>query len=353
MRPDVKLGVVISMVVVLIAGGYYLQRDRSESAIPLAGGSAIETKPAAARDQAKTPANTARARHRPAVTRNLGQPPSRGTTPQNTPRLATGGPTATGRRNAGPPATTTNSRPKGARPTTGAPSKVARGGEDGPGPKQSVVADRGATPVQSQSPRRGRPANAKTSGRAPAKSKVATRDRTGRGRPASTGPVRGRQTRRPVPLVGKKSGDAKPTGRPKTVSAQAAVETHRVQQGDTMSSLAERYFGSAKYTRFLIASNPEIQDPNRLTVGMTIKIPAKPPQESAARTAATRKGSDKKSREQRKTYRVRPGDTFYGIAKDRLGDSSRWQELFELNKEVVHGDPKLLQVGQVLKLPSP
>jgi nucleoid-associated protein YgaU len=54
----------------------------------------------------------------------------------------------------------------------------------------------------------------------------------------------------------------------------------------------------------------------------------------------------------RQTYTVKTGDTFYGIAQDQLGDASRWQEIFDLNKDVVHGDPKRLQVGHVLVLPD-
>ena len=42
MRPDVKLGVVISMVIVFVAGGYYLYRDRTETPIPVATGSEPE-----------------------------------------------------------------------------------------------------------------------------------------------------------------------------------------------------------------------------------------------------------------------------------------------------------------------
>jgi nucleoid-associated protein YgaU len=53
-----------------------------------------------------------------------------------------------------------------------------------------------------------------------------------------------------------------------------------------------------------------------------------------------------------RTYVVKAGDTFYDIAREVLGSASRWKELFELNRDLVHGDPKRLRAGQVLTLPA-
>ncbi len=352
MRPDVKLGVVISMVVVLVAGGYYLYRDRSESAIPLATGPAPEADAEAAKGQAEAPVNAARERARPTVTRNLGPPSSRDGTVRRPPQVARRGPAVT-RPHLGQSTTRTgNQRPAGGSRTTDVGSRVAKGGNDKSSPEQNTVADHRATPEQTQPVAQGSRGDAERAGAPPAETAVATADRTGQGQPPSTRPVTGRQARRPVPLVGKTSAGGQNAAKPGVVPTEAAVETHRVQQGDTMSSLAECYYGSAKFTRFLIESNPQIQDPNRLRVGMTVKIPAKPSEHTSPRATATGRPPGSENRDGRRTYRVQPGDTFYGIAQDQLGDSSRWEELFELNKEIVHGDPKRLQVGQVLVLPT-
>jgi nucleoid-associated protein YgaU len=154
-------------------------------------------------------------------------------------------------------------------------------------------------------------------------------------------------------LVGKKADEGASVARSTSTRRpdDAAIETHRVQLGDTMSSLAATYYGSGKYTQFLIDSNPQIEDPNRLRVGMTVKIPGKPdePVAAAGPTPRTRPGTERTAGS--RTYRVQPGDSFYKIAEDQLGDASRWEELFELNRAAVHGDPKRLQVGQVLVLP--
>jgi len=53
-----------------------------------------------------------------------------------------------------------------------------------------------------------------------------------------------------------------------------------------------------------------------------------------------------------RSYTVKSGDSFYSIARDVLGDASQWQKLFELNKAVVNGDARKLQIGQVIQLPA-
>jgi len=117
--------------------------------------------------------------------------------------------------------------------------------------------------------------------------------------------------------------------------------------------LAKDYYGDEKFTQFLINGNPEIRDPRRLRVGAVVRLPAAPadqakPDSAAAVESATPGASGTGTA---RTYRVRPGDSFYRVARDVLGDASRWEELFELNKELVRGDPKRLQVGQEIVLP--
>lgn len=58
--------------------------------------------------------------------------------------------------------------------------------------------------------------------------------------------------------------------------------------------------------------------------------------------------------------RVRPGDSLWALAADRLGpDASAtevdhaWRRLYRLNRSVVGPDPDLIHPGQQLRLPSP
>ncbi len=50
-------------------------------------------------------------------------------------------------------------------------------------------------------------------------------------------------------------------------------------------------------------------------------------------------------------YVVRPGDNLYRIAKNELGDGSRWEEIYELNKDKIK-DPSLIYSQQRLVLPG-
>lgn len=50
-------------------------------------------------------------------------------------------------------------------------------------------------------------------------------------------------------------------------------------------------------------------------------------------------------------YTVKRGDSLWKIAKDRLGDGTRYVELAELNRGVLDGEPDFLLPGTVLRVP--
>ncbi len=54
MRPDIKLGVAVSMVAVLVAGTYFLYRDKRDKPIVIADGSEVLSKPVAVAQSPRT-----------------------------------------------------------------------------------------------------------------------------------------------------------------------------------------------------------------------------------------------------------------------------------------------------------
>lgn len=52
------------------------------------------------------------------------------------------------------------------------------------------------------------------------------------------------------------------------------------------------------------------------------------------------------------TYTVAGGDSLWNIAKTLLGSGSRHTEIYELNREIIGGNPNLIRPGQVLTIPS-
>lgn len=57
-----------------------------------------------------------------------------------------------------------------------------------------------------------------------------------------------------------------------------------------------------------------------------------------------------KKKEKALLYTIRPGDSLSQIARDILGDVSRWPEIAVINRIK---NPNLIYAGQILKLPQP
>lgn len=381
MRTDVKLGVVISLVVVVVAGGYYSFGGGDDKTIPVndgsprAGASKGSATPAKTRQQpaaqtkrtsdrrpgksaTSNPTNSSQHR-RASAKKKPPSPPQRqlsadaqrrrnarknGTVP-NRPLNAANNP---------PSQTTTT--PPNAQDKQGENLTGRRGADRGP--HKAKTGDSSDSAKTTSAPRGavGGPAN--TSPRAGSNTESASNA----AQPAKTATTTGGPSRQANHSGVARGGNTAPTarsnnaaGREKSAVVPGPIETHLVQQGDTMSSLAKMYLGDVKFTDQLARYNPQISDPARLALGARIKIPPTP---QAAATATMKKPVKKASSPAsnktsgQRTYTVKSGDTFYGIARDVLKDSTRWNELFELNKKLVKGDPTRLQVGQVIRIPA-
>lgn len=51
-------------------------------------------------------------------------------------------------------------------------------------------------------------------------------------------------------------------------------------------------------------------------------------------------------------YTIQSGDNLWNIAKDHLGDGSRWTEIYEMNKELLGSNPDLIYPGTNIDLPG-
>jgi nucleoid-associated protein YgaU len=67
------------------------------------------------------------------------------------------------------------------------------------------------------------------------------------------------------------------------------------------------------------------------------------------REEARRKAEERAART--RTYVVKSGDSLSKIAKELLGDASRWPEIHEANRDEIE-DPNLIYPGQELRIPS-
>jgi nucleoid-associated protein YgaU len=122
-------------------------------------------------------------------------------------------------------------------------------------------------------------------------------------------------------------------------TAAAAAHDYVIQPGDSLSSIAAQWFGDDGLWDLIAAANPQLE-PHRLRPGDLIRLP--PP--DARRQARTVPGGSG-------TYVVASGDTLSDIARSVYGQSSRWAEIFEANRELLQNDPHRLKVGMTLRIP--
>lgn len=190
---------------------------------------------------------------------------------------------------------------------------------------------------------------------------------------ASTRPPAAEPPRRTPIVTADTAGSRRPTtaesGRSSSllVGSSTSPRQHKIAAGDTLAAISQKYLGDARRVSEILAANPQIRDPRRLKIGDLIVIPvaaepdgsgtatAAPPRGDPAGTADNTKGrslSEQPPAAPARTYQVKEGDTFYGIAKVLYGDGTRWHEIYAMNKAELKNDPKRLRPGMVLNLPE-
>lgn len=165
-----------------------------------------------------------------------------------------------------------------------------------------------------------------------------------------------------------------PTPSPDTTGK--AMREHKIEPGDSFSSLAVKYYGNAKYVGLIQNANPD-KDPRKLRLGLKIAIPPAP--ESATRSTVEASPVSPTPNEPTPTagratalanaaamrrplpaplppapersYTVQAGDTWERLSQRFLGKPNDW-ELYEYNKERLGGNSRLLKPGLVIELPE-
>ncbi|MEM6553497.1 MAG: LysM peptidoglycan-binding domain-containing protein [Planctomycetota bacterium] len=136
------------------------------------------------------------------------------------------------------------------------------------------------------------------------------------------------------------------TLRPKTIT---------VQPGDTLSELAMKHLGTVRRMDDLLAMNDAVLegDANNLRVGMTLRVPAQAPDETASQPETTNASPEpaRTTTASSRTYTVQPGDNLTRIAERTLGDGSKFRLIYQANRDRL-ADEDDLRVGQTLVIPS-
>ena len=135
----------------------------------------------------------------------------------------------------------------------------------------------------------------------------------------------------------------KPTGTP-----------YRVASGDTLSSIAAKWFGREHDWPRIVAANPGL-DPNRLAVGQEIVLPPKGAASGDAGRGASVPAPAPSSTARPKAgakYQVRSGDSLTRIAQEAYGSAKYWELIYTANRSVIGSNPADLSVGMSLVIPK-
>lgn len=134
-------------------------------------------------------------------------------------------------------------------------------------------------------------------------------------------------------------------------TATPAGGKYVVQSGDTFSTIANKVYGSKKYSQALIKANPDV-NPSKLRIGREITVPPKEQVASVGGSVGRAAGEISGPIDASRQYRIAQGDTLTRISTKLYGRSTKWEELYEANKATIGGDPAKLTVGTLISLPQ-
>lgn len=123
--------------------------------------------------------------------------------------------------------------------------------------------------------------------------------------------------------------ESTPKPDPKPIRKDLAnASKYTVKAGDTLKSIAKKFYGrSSKWKKIYNVNKNLIPASKKLKKGMTLQIPAL-------------------------NYTVKKGDDIKSIAKKYFGAGSKWNKIYQVNKDVIPVS-KQLKTGMKLVLPVP
>ena len=150
----------------------------------------------------------------------------------------------------------------------------------------------------------------------------------------------------------------------KPVSASNGMKQYTVVEGDSVSKMATKFFGTnTKANReAIINANPTLkQDPNKLIIGHTYNIPATASTGGATSVALSSPAPAPAPTQQATPvtpvqsssdtwYTVKEGDSLWRIATEQCGSANAIPTIREMNKDTLKGDTVVLNMK--LRLPN-
>lgn len=114
--------------------------------------------------------------------------------------------------------------------------------------------------------------------------------------------------------------------------------SYHVQRGDNLWDIARKQLGDGKRWTEIYKLNTDVigNNPDLIHTGTDLKMP----------------GADNTPVADAGNYTVKSGDNLWDIAQEKLGDGTRWGEIYDANKAVISDNPRLIFAGQDLQMPG-
>ncbi|MCC6784701.1 MAG: tail protein X [Planctomycetes bacterium] len=121
-----------------------------------------------------------------------------------------------------------------------------------------------------------------------------------------------------------------------------SVRRHRVAAGETLSSIAIRYYGEERHWPRILDANPGL-DPNRMKANSELEIPV------LATSTAVPRPSPRTAPAGGVLHRIAEGETLSSIARRYYGRENDWQRIVDANPGI---DTKRLAIGTEIVVPE-
>lgn len=122
---------------------------------------------------------------------------------------------------------------------------------------------------------------------------------------------------------------------------------HIVQEGDTLWTIAERYYDSG-YNWIDLAEENSLVSPGLIEKGQEIEIPDVEPKTATVSVLSVTSSGEGNGVISSASYSVQKGDTLWNIAVRAYGDGYRWTDIASENNL---SDPDIIHTGNNLTLP--
>ena len=169
------------------------------------------------------------------------------------------------------------------------------------------------------------------------------------------------------PLFGK--ANSKPAKKSKQLAAlqssfeaddggvKAGMTHYIVKPGDTLSRIAHKVYGNAKFYKKLVKLNSKIRDAHKIYPGQKLLVSSekaavsspKPKKDAVVVASVDKKAKISKKPKGTAHYVVKPGDSLWIIAKKVYGNGGRYKEIIALNP-VLAKNPQLIRPKMKLRV---